>query len=374
MAGFGLLETLPGMLDNRRLKDETPASSPMHSQQPVKESAAAPDRMLWAGTLMDIGNIFAGNPSTGMGMQMYMNARNTLAHNKRQTEKDKRQAEQDALNRRYMEARINAMQQPAARQTIKGADGYQYYQDTGERVLPNVQRDPALDAGSAPSAVQEYEYYNTLSPEQQQQFLSIKRAQSPTIERLQQEQDIKTNARLKEQAATQMAAANEAVISADSMLSPVNRALSLLESGAASTGTTLDKFMPQFMQNPDNQELIGLINQDVLNQAQKISGALSDGDLALLKDSTLSMNNAPETNVKILKRAKQLIEKGRQEATRRYQHFYEGGTYIDYRPSWMDNTAPAATEPAPTTTEPAQEPAPQGSARPTALLNKYGVK
>ena len=31
--------------------------------------------------------------------------------------------------------------------------------------------------------------------------------------------------------------------------------------------------MPQFMQNPDNQELIGLINQDVLNQAQKISGA-----------------------------------------------------------------------------------------------------
>ena len=215
---------------------------------------------------------------------------------------------------------------------------------------------------------------NTLSPEQQQQFLSIKRAQSPTIERLQQEQDIKTSARLKEQAATQMAAANEAVISADSMLSPVNRALSLLESGAASTGTTLDKFMPQFMQNPDNQELIGLINQDVLNQAQKISGALSDGDLALLKDSTLSMNNAPETNVKILKRAKQLIEKGRQEATRRYQHFYEGGTYIDYRPSWMGDTIPATTQPTATTTEPAQAPAPQGSARPTALLNKYGVK
>ena len=59
MAGFGLLETLPGMLDSRRLEDEAPAPSPMHSQQPVKESAAAPDRMLWAGTLMDIGNIFA---------------------------------------------------------------------------------------------------------------------------------------------------------------------------------------------------------------------------------------------------------------------------------------------------------------------------
>jgi hypothetical protein len=64
-------------------------------------------------------------------------------------------AEREALANEYMglaEAveRFDAASKPEDRPIIKGADGYQYYQDTQERVLPNVQAPqaaPLTDAG-----------------------------------------------------------------------------------------------------------------------------------------------------------------------------------------------------------------------------------
>ena len=45
---------------------------------------------------------------------------------------------------------------PDDRRIITGADGFNYYSDTGERVLPGVT--PALDTPTAPSSVREYEF------------------------------------------------------------------------------------------------------------------------------------------------------------------------------------------------------------------------
>lgn len=50
-----------------------------------------------------------------------------------------RGASERDLRKQLLEAQIAEAQRPAARKTIQGADGYQYYQDDGTRVLPNVE-------------------------------------------------------------------------------------------------------------------------------------------------------------------------------------------------------------------------------------------
>ena len=54
----------------------------------------------------------------------------------------RRQMVNDAYTHDYQAARIKKMNTPPPRAIIKGADGFQYYQDTGARVLPNVSIQP----------------------------------------------------------------------------------------------------------------------------------------------------------------------------------------------------------------------------------------
>lgn len=62
------------------------------------------------------------------------------------------------------------------REIVKGADGFNYYLDTGERVLPNVQAAPPAKPGS----VQEYEY-GMANPDYNAWRLAGKKAGAPSV-------------------------------------------------------------------------------------------------------------------------------------------------------------------------------------------------
>ena len=60
----------------------------------------------------------------------------------------------NVLNSIFMRRKLQARPAAAERKTIKGADGYHYYMDTGERVLKGVKKDIK---DKTPTAIREYE-------------------------------------------------------------------------------------------------------------------------------------------------------------------------------------------------------------------------
>ncbi len=344
-----------------------------------------PRHMMMAGLFMDAGRALSGMPTQNQGISMYLQAREANERQRRYEQQQARQAEIDAqpvqytigadgLYAVYRDGSVSKTDVPMAqpdRKMITAVDGHHYYADTGERVLPMVTA-PQMSSGSTPAAIAEYRFYSGLSPDDQKTYLTVKRSQDKSLDRLQDEQNIKTMGKLQEQAAQQMGVANETMISLDSQLEPLTRARQMISSGMASTGTSADRFLPRFMQDPANQELISIINSSTLSESQKISGALSDRDMDFLQGATISLDNSPEANLEIIDRKIRLIDQGRDEMRRRYRHFYDGGTYIDYKPAWMMNEGGEAAG-ARTAENHAVQPT-GAISRPTNLLNKYGVR
>ena len=75
-------------------------------------------------------------------------------------------------------AQRRASRQPKKRETIKGADGYNYYLDTNERVLPGIE---ASQTNSSTAGRKDYEYFDSLSPTEQQNFLIATGRLSPEL-------------------------------------------------------------------------------------------------------------------------------------------------------------------------------------------------
>ena len=73
---------------------------------------------------------FASNLMQGLSISAGM---------KRQMEQDQRQREMDEYKKNLLTAQTASLMAPPERKIIKGADGFSYYADTGERVLPNDQ-------------------------------------------------------------------------------------------------------------------------------------------------------------------------------------------------------------------------------------------
>lgn len=75
------------------------------------------------------------------------------------------------LQMQKLQAEIGQIGAPGERKIIKGADGFQYYADTGERVLPGV----TVAHYDLPMSVKEWEYFEKLPKDDQQRYLSMKR-------------------------------------------------------------------------------------------------------------------------------------------------------------------------------------------------------
>ena len=160
-----------------------------------------PQHAMWAGLFMDAGRALSGLQPQNSGINLYMQARSANQQQKRYEEE---QARQEALDKQpvqylertdgvygvYRDGSVKKVEgiagQPKERSIIKGADGYNYYQDSGERVLPSLTAAPTNS--DVPSAVREYEYYASLPEDQQKIFMEVKRGNQGYLNPLQQEQ------------------------------------------------------------------------------------------------------------------------------------------------------------------------------------------
>ena len=160
-----------------------------------------PQHAMWAGLFMDAGRALSGLQPQNSGINLYMQARSANQQQKRYEEQQARQAALDKQPVQYLERpdgvygvyrnvsveKVEGIAgKPKERSIIKGADGYNYYQDSGERVLPDVQ--PLPTNSEVPSAVREYEYYTNLPEDQQQVYMEVKRGNQGFLNPLEEEQ------------------------------------------------------------------------------------------------------------------------------------------------------------------------------------------
>lgn len=185
---------------------------------------------------------------------------------------------------------------PVKRDVIKGVDGRNYYQDTGEPVLPNVEAPQEKPT----SAIQNYEYGLT-NPEFVEDQLKQKKAGAMNLsiggsDKFQETAD-KRAAEMFSDVSDQGFAAKRSSIQID-------RLSSLLDSVGTGSGAALQNYAGNLGINTegldDIQAASAIISQLVPSQRPPGSGTMSDADLALFKQSLPRLINSPGGNQKII--------------------------------------------------------------------------
>lgn len=100
--------------------------------------------------------------------------------------------------------------------------------------------------------------------------------------------------------------------------------------------------IPDWLQSSNNQELITKINQEVLEKAEQMKGALSDKDVAFLKASVLDINKGEVANKKILSDVIEVLRKAEQRANSELEHYQAGGRTTTFKPT--STAQPAASD------------------------------
>lgn len=211
----------------------------------------------------------------------------------------------DAIKLQQEQLRLEQMQNPE-RSIIEGADGFKYYQDTGERVLPNVQQTP--EPG-----------YQMLSPDQVQQMgLPQGSYQQGPKGRISQIGGGGTNVTVNNGAGETAFAkttgnelaksTNEIAAAGDTARQHLNR-INRLESLLAKVPHGIDGYWRQMASNvglgdwanaSDIEAAQALISAMVPEQRPQGSGTMSDADLDLFKQSLPRIINTEGGNKKII--------------------------------------------------------------------------
>ena len=196
----------------------------------------------------------------------------------------------------------SAFSGPAERKTIKGADGYQYFQDTGERVLPGVQAKP--EGGMTP--------YQSFQAELA--MMKERRAQAEFDAEQQEAADEKANeeriSKQKEDAWRQQRKQG---------IDAVDRAIEAAGKwGAAGKELNIPGVSSWKGGNRENllaelntiQSAVGLERLISIKEQGGTFGALSTKELGLLTDSlaSLSENQGQDNLIANLKRVKALLQ------------------------------------------------------------------
>ena len=219
-------------------------------------------------------------------------------------QKLRQQAGMDPLKALKIEKMQRELNAPAERKILKGADGYQYYQDDGSRVLPNVEQAPG---------------YQMLSADQVQQMgLPEGAYQQGPKGRISQIGGSGTNVTVNNGAGETAFAkttgnelaksTNELAVAGDDARRNLGR-IDRLEGLLSTAPTGVDGAWRQVASNmgfgelanaSDIQAAQALINSLVPEQRPAGSGPMSDADLELFKQSLPRIINTKDGNKKII--------------------------------------------------------------------------
>ena len=283
----------------------------LYSQDPVYTQDDI-GRLGWAGALSDIAGIWSGSGSRGHAVSMPMQARKMREQQIRQGKLDQRQTEQDAIQARVWESQIAKNYGNIDLGGLEPIGAPQKLENGNLGVVVEDKQNPqgfrVVDTGTAfrhePSLAEELMH--------QEKLLEMKRTDKYI--------DVMNDSEL-------------AYNSANNGLTGLYRVQALMDEGVK-TGTLTASFAPHIWKDAQMQEFISLSNEAVLKESEKLSGVLSESDMKFLKESTISVENKPETNANILNRKIGILEKAKAEGRRKYDHFRGGGNFFDWSPVW----------------------------------------
>jgi hypothetical protein len=201
-------------------------------------------------------------------------------------------------------------QQNAPAKLMKGADGTMVPEVPGARFYD----DPSA-AQAAPAGQREYEFFNGLGPEEQARFLEMRRgyagpegaaalaaakAQGSTIGKVQGERDATLEGDLAK---------------IDDEINRTKRLIQEFQAGKYQTGYLAGKLpnvrtAAQDLQREQGKDVIGAISSATF-------GALSEGEREFLRNLGISENNSEESNINLLTRRQQELEKARDRLKKR---------------------------------------------------------
>lgn len=216
----------------------------------------------------------------------------------------------DAINLQKAEIELQNLQNPEApkRDVIKGNDGFNYYQDDGSRVLPNVGEKPADPTTSQ----RDYEFYSAQETSAGREPLSFNQwdlqsrkagASNTTVTT-----DLGNQGEFDKVTGKNLATATQDIVTAGDAaqrsLISIDRLQTALDNSPQGAAGGLASFAGNLgIKTEGSSELEvaeALISQLVPAQRPPGSGTMSDADLALFKRSLPRLINTPEGNKKII--------------------------------------------------------------------------
>jgi hypothetical protein len=275
---------------------------------------SSPQFMMGLGLLANRGNFSGGL----LGAQ-FANQQQLMAQKKAQQEArnqflqglaPEQQAYAQAFPNQFGQAYGNQMfAAPKDRKVIQGADGFNYYQDTGERVLPGVKRNQPPT-----SAMQNYQYLlgQGVSPQVAQERAFGKMTINTGNQQLPTEAEI-----LREDTLSRAGEARDFIkgvmdvgYDARGKMAEYDRALTLLET--VQTGPFQENLMAakrmasqigldvDLSKVSSAEELRVLLGNEVMSRVGETKGAISEKEMDLFIQYSANFGNTPEGNRKIL--------------------------------------------------------------------------
>lgn len=195
-----------------------------------------------------------------------------------------------------------------------------------DRLTARNQMLKSLSGGSTPD-ITNYEYFNKLSPEQQETYLIAKRQPTSSSEdkltHLQKEKLLDWQIETKPQLV-------QAYATADDRAFKLDQANNLLKEGLA-TGT-IETLMPSMWQDGTMQLFTSIANDETLMQTARLSGALSDTELGFLTKVVPNTAYAPEVNQKIIETQLNILNRLRSGINAQFDQVESGGYPWEYTP------------------------------------------
>lgn len=181
-----------------------------------------------------------------------------------------RKADEEAqLDREYKRAHIDSLRNPTAKATTAQLNARMLYPNDPEKQRQYVEQVTLKSAGGMPSTIQEWEYYNSLLPEDQQRFLEMKRAQKTYLQDVAGAPTVVTPGMVGQQPTQQPLSTPQAEIAA-----AANKAAATAE-GAARAKAEVE----HDVNAPKRQERYRQITETVDNTMASIDEALKEADL-----------------------------------------------------------------------------------------------
>jgi hypothetical protein len=194
-----------------------------------------------------------------------------------------------------------------------------------KRMLELQEQKLKLEDGRTTS-MKDYEYFTGLTPEEQEQYLRLKKAGATNITLSPYEKKRIENVAKK---------ADENIADAEKRLNTAKRGEALLnQTTTGGFAGVWNKYVPNFLKSDDAQSFESLANELIPQQRQAGSGSMSDSDAEMYEKATISLTKDEDTNRRILQANQAVAENDIAYEELKGAWISDGGKIADFDKQW----------------------------------------